>query len=66
MRVIYFDTETTGLKFTDDQIIELAMLTVVDGKVVFGELTFYDGSGYYLFEPDDFDEKAGSYFTEYS
>ncbi len=38
----------------------------IDGKVVFGELTFYDGSGYYLFEPDDFDEKAGSYFTEYS
>ena len=38
----------------------------IDGKVLFGELTFYDGSGYYLFEPDDFDEKAGSYFTEYT
>ena len=34
MRVIYFDTETTGLKFTDDQIIELAMLIVEDGKII--------------------------------
>lgn len=37
----------------------------IDGQVIFGELTFYDGSGYYLFEPDDFDMKAGAYFTEY-
>ena len=34
MRVIYFDTETTGLEFTDDQIIELAMLIVEDGKII--------------------------------
>ena len=37
----------------------------IDGMVVFGELTFYDGSGYYLFEPDDFDITAGAFFTEY-
>lgn len=34
MKVIYFDTETTGLKCSDCQIIELAMITVVDGEKV--------------------------------
>lgn len=38
----------------------------LDGKIYFGELTFYDGSGYFLYEPDDFDIIAGRYFTEYS
>ncbi|WP_407414177.1 PolC-type DNA polymerase III [Methanobrevibacter sp.] len=34
IKVIYFDTETTGLDCRDCKIIELAMLTVVDGKVI--------------------------------
>ena len=34
MRVIYFDTETTGLECSDCKVIELAMLTVVDGEIV--------------------------------
>lgn len=33
MKVIYFDTETTGLDCRSNQIIELAMLTVIDGKI---------------------------------
>jgi DNA polymerase III alpha subunit (gram-positive type) len=33
MKVIYFDTETTGLNFRYDRIIELAMLTVEDGVI---------------------------------
>lgn len=33
MKVIYFDTETTGLDFTDSRIIELAMLIVEDGRI---------------------------------
>jgi DNA polymerase III epsilon subunit family exonuclease len=33
MKVIYFDTETTGLNFRYDKIIELAMLTVEDGVI---------------------------------
>lgn len=33
MKVIYFDTETTGLNSKFDRIIELAMLTVEDGKI---------------------------------
>ena len=35
----------------------------VDGKIYFGELTFYDGSGYFNYDPDNFDFEAGSFFT---
>ena len=34
----------------------------INGKIYFGELTFYDGSGYMGFEPDSFDFEAGNYF----
>lgn len=34
----------------------------VKGKIYFGELTFYDGSGYMTFNPDSFDEQLGSCF----
>lgn len=34
----------------------------VNGKIYFGELTFYDGSGYMSFTPDSYDEELGSYF----
>ena len=34
----------------------------VDGQVKFGEMTFYDGSGYMTFEPDSFDVKFGKAF----
>lgn len=34
----------------------------VEGRIYFGELTFYDGSGYMSFTPDSYDEKLGSYF----
>lgn len=34
----------------------------VDNKVLFGELTFYDGSGYMTFSPDSFDEEMGTKF----
>ena len=34
MREIYFDTETSGLDFEKNRIIELAMLVVEDGKIV--------------------------------
>lgn len=37
----------------------------VKGKIYFGELTFYDGSGYFGYDPDEFDFEMGSYFTEY-
>lgn len=34
----------------------------VSGIIYFGELTFYDGSGYMSFTPDSFDLELGSYF----
>ncbi|MBR1610049.1 MAG: 3'-5' exonuclease, partial [Methanobrevibacter sp.] len=33
MKVIYFDTETSGLDFIENEIIELAMLIVEDGRI---------------------------------
>ena len=37
----------------------------VDGKIYFGELTFYPWTGYVQFTPDEFDFELGDYFTEY-
>jgi hypothetical protein len=34
----------------------------VDGKVVFGEITFFTASGYFRFQPDSFDFKLGEKF----
>lgn len=34
----------------------------VDGKIKFGEITFYDGSGYMKFDPDEFDFELGEKF----
>lgn len=34
----------------------------VDGKIYFGELTFYPWSGYVQFDPDEFDFEAGEKF----
>ena len=37
----------------------------VNGKIYFGELTFYPSSGYGKFHPDEFDIQLGAYLTEY-
>ena len=34
----------------------------VNGKIIFGEITFFDGSGYMTFEPDEFDYIIGEKF----
>lgn len=34
----------------------------VDGRIIFGELTFYNASGYTAFEPDEFDYILGDQF----
>ncbi len=34
----------------------------VNGRIYFGELTFYDGSGYMKFSPDSFDYELGECF----
>ena len=33
----------------------------VDGKIYFGELTFFDGSGFDKIEPKSYDEMLGSW-----
>ncbi|WP_165156819.1 ATP-grasp fold amidoligase family protein [Parabacteroides sp. ZJ-118] len=35
----------------------------VVGRIYFGELTFYDGSGYMAFTPDSYDEELGRCFN---
>ena len=35
----------------------------VDGKIIFGELTFFSGSGYMQYEPDEFDFIMGKEFN---
>lgn len=35
----------------------------VQGKARFGEITFFDGSGYMAFKPDGFDEEMGKMFV---
>lgn len=35
----------------------------INGNIYFGELTFYDGSGYMSFNPDSFDEELGRNFN---
>ena len=42
IKVIFFDTETTGLDFRSDSIIELAMLTVEDGTKTDSYVEFID------------------------
>lgn len=34
----------------------------IEGEIYFGELTFYDGSGYMTYTPDSFDEEIGRVF----
>lgn len=34
----------------------------IEGKIYFGEFTFYDGSGYMSYTPDSYDFTLGSYF----
>ena len=60
-----------------DQMVEIAQtlsadfphvrvdLYNIDGKIYFGELTFYDGSGYFHYDPDEFDFEMGRCFADY-
>ena len=34
----------------------------IQGKIIFGEITFYPWSGYVQFAPDSFDYDLGKYF----
>lgn len=54
-----------GEKLSEDFPYARIDLYNVEGKIYFGEITFYPWSGYVKFHPDTFDFQLGSYFTEY-
>jgi hypothetical protein len=54
-----------GEKLSEDFPYARIDLYDVDGKIVFGEITFYPWSGYVKFTPAEFDVQLGLYFTEY-
>jgi hypothetical protein len=35
----------------------------IQGRIVFGEITFYPGSGFHNFTPDSFDFELGSHWS---
>ena len=34
----------------------------IDGEIYFGEMTFFNASGYFAFKPDEFDYELGKKF----
>lgn len=48
-------TLSEGMKFVRIDLYE------IDGKVYFGEFTFYSGGGFYLFSPDEWEQKLGDW-----
>ena len=54
-----------GKKLSEDFPYARIDLYNIQGKIVFGEVTFYPWSGYVKFCPDEFDFRLRSYFTEY-
>lgn len=44
---------TKGMKFVRFDLYE------IDGKIYFGEFTFFHGGGFYLFEPKEWEKKLG-------
>lgn len=59
------DMIKVGEKLSEDFPYARIDLYNVEGKIVFGEITFYPWSGYVRFTPTEFDVQLGSYFTEY-
>ena len=68
-------TESINIPDNFEEMVEYAKVLAADfphvrvdfyniaGKVFFGELTFYNASGYTLFEPDEFDYILGEKFV---
>lgn len=54
-----------GGKLSEDFPYARIDLYNMEGKIIFGEITFYPWSGYVKFTPDEFDKQLGAFFTEY-
>lgn len=48
---------SAGMKFVRIDLYE------IDGRVYFGEFTFFHGGGFWLFEPDDWEKRLGNLIT---
>lgn len=55
---------TTAEKLASDFPFARVDLYNINGKVIFGELTFYPASGYTKFTPDEFDFEIGQFFPD--
>ena len=49
-------------RLSEDFLEARVDLYEIEGEVKFGEITFYDSSGYMIFDPDEFDEEMGEMF----
>ena len=54
---------TVTLTLDDDTELECAVLTIyeVDGKVYFGEMTFFHCSGMVMIQPEEWNKKLGDW-----
>lgn len=59
----YEDMVKIASKLSEDFPFVRVDLYNIDGKIIFGELTFYPWSGYVQFSPDSFDFELGSHFN---
>ena len=59
----YSEMVSIAKKLSQDFPFVRVDLYNVDGKIIFGELTFYPWSGYVQFKPDSFDYELGSHFS---
>ncbi len=58
----YEEMVNIAAKLSEDFPFVRVDLYNIDGKIIFGELTFYPWSGYVQFNPDSFDEELGKDF----
>lgn len=65
MPVNFEDMKTLAVKLSEDFPFVRVDFYNVNGKIYFGELTFYPSSGYGKFHPDSFDLELGNQFTLY-
>lgn len=59
----YVDLRQTAERLADGFPHVRVDLFDEDGDIRFGELTFYNASGYMEYDPESFDYKAGKYFV---
>lgn len=59
----YYDMLNVAEKLAEDFPHVRVDLYNINGETLFGELTFYNASGYMKYNPDNFDSTVGEYFN---